>query len=69
MNHRWGDSTIQAYAVRLFMEPASIRQVPDFKYIHGSHGAIGTVSTFGGRVSSKLPNQLPWWNYSSSSTS
>jgi hypothetical protein len=27
--HRWGDSTIQAYAVRLFMDPAKIRMIPD----------------------------------------
>ena len=27
--HRWGDSTIQAYVVRLFMDPAKIRMIPD----------------------------------------
>ncbi|CAM9783912.1 unnamed protein product, partial [Ectocarpus fasciculatus] len=44
-SHRWGDSTVQAYAVRNFMQPTKIRQLPDMVYIHGSHNAV--ISTFG----------------------
>jgi hypothetical protein len=31
-----GDSDIQAYAVRLFMDPAAVKRVPDMEYVHGS---------------------------------
>jgi hypothetical protein len=35
--HRWGDAPLQAYAVRLFMDPQAIRQIQGFEYVHGSH--------------------------------
>lgn len=57
---RWGDSTIQAYAVRLFMKPEHIRMLPNITYVHGSHDK--TVTTFGGRLSD-VPQMLPKWNY------
>lgn len=63
LSHRWGDSTIQAYAVRLFMHPAEIIQVPEFKYIHGSHGNK-VVSTFGKGEQTNVPQKLPNWKYS-----
>ena len=37
--NRWGDSTIQAYAVRLFMQPWRVRQLPDVSYYHISHSS------------------------------
>jgi hypothetical protein len=60
LSHRWGDSTIQAYAVRMFMDPAQIKQVPEFKYIHGSHGNK-MVSTFGSGEETDVPQKLPMW--------
>lgn len=36
--NRWGDSTIQAYAVRLFMSPQAVQQLPNITYHHMSHG-------------------------------
>lgn len=54
-NYRWGDSTIQAYALRLFMDPTAIAMVPDFKYSHG----VALVSTFGDGSESKIPQRLP----------
>ena len=62
LSHRWGDSTIQAYAVRMFMNPAEIRQVPNFKYTHGSHGNK-LVSTFGDGSETQVPQKLPMWEY------
>jgi len=62
LSHRWGDSTIQAYAVRMFMHPSQVRQVPNFKYIHGSHGNK-MVSTFGDGSETKIPQRLPNWSY------
>jgi hypothetical protein len=63
LSHRWGDSTIQAYAVRMFMNPAEIVQVPSFTYIHGSHGDK-LVSTFGNGEETNVPQKLPMWKYS-----
>ena len=62
LSHRWGDSTIQAYAVRLFMSPSVIVQVPDFSYVHGSH-ADRVVSTFGDGSLTTVPQRLPNWKY------
>lgn len=59
---RWGDSTIQAYAVRLFMNPAEIVQVPNFSYVHGSHNNR-VVSTFGDGHLTTVPQRLPNWKY------
>ena len=65
-SHRWGDSTIQAYAVRLFMNPAAIVQVLNFSYIHGSH-ADKVISSFGDGSDTMVPQRLPNWKYSPSS--
>lgn len=62
LNDRWGDSTIQAYAVRLFMNPKQIIQVPNFTYIHGSHNAM--VTTIGDGSDVTVPQKLPNWKYS-----
>lgn len=66
LSHRWGDSTIQAYAVRLFMLSAELLQVPNFAYVHGSHGNsfVSTfgdsfVSTFGDGSDTNVPQRLP----------
>jgi hypothetical protein len=59
LSHRWGDSTIQAYAVRLFMDISAIKQIPDFSYVHGSHNRI--VSTFGDGSATNVPQRLPNW--------
>jgi hypothetical protein len=56
---RWGDSTIQAYAVRLFMDPRQIVQVPNFAYVHGSHDKL--VSTFGDGSDTNVPQRLKNW--------
>jgi hypothetical protein len=61
-SHRWGDSTIQAYAVRLFMDPQQIVQVPNFTYVHGSHGNK-LISTFGDGSDTNVPQRLPSWNF------
>lgn len=37
--NRWGDSTIQAYAVRIFMSPPAVQQLPNVSYHHLSHGS------------------------------
>jgi hypothetical protein len=63
LSHRWGDSTIQAYAVRLFMRPEAIVQVPNFTYVHGSHGK--QVSSFGDGSGTNVPQRLPNWKHSS----
>lgn len=64
---RWGDSTIQAYAVRSFMDPERIKYIPNFSYIHGSHN--GFVSTFTEGRKSNIPQALPLWDSSSSKPS
>ena len=58
LKDRWGDSTIQAYAVRLFMDPRHIVMVPNFSYVHGSHSM--SVSTFP-NGESNVPQMLPRW--------
>jgi len=62
LENRWGDSTIQAYAVRLFMDPQSIRYIPDFEYIHGSHNDR-LASTFGKGEKTDVPQKLPLWEF------
>lgn len=66
LSSRWGDSTIQAYAVRLFMNPAAIVQIPEFSYIHGSH-SNRLVSTFGDGHLTSVPQRLPNWKHEVSS--
>ena len=60
LSHRWGDSTIQAYAVRLFMDPGALLQVPDFEYVHGSHGNR-LVSSVGDGSKTTVPQKLANW--------
>lgn len=62
LQNRWGDSTIQAYTVRLFMDPRQILYVPDFSYVHGSHDNRIITTKNGGR-SNQLPQKLPPWTY------
>jgi hypothetical protein len=62
--HRWGDSTIQAYAVRVFMDPANIRMLPDLSYQHKSHGMV-KISTFNKSVPATLPHALGYWVHES----
>lgn len=57
LSDRWGDSTIQAYAVRLFMDSNNIKLLPNFSYVHGSH-SDRIVSTFGDGSSSNVPQRL-----------
>ena len=66
LSSRWGDSTIQAYAVRLFMNPAAIVQIPEFSYIHGSH-SNRLISTFGDGHLTSVPQRLPNWKHEVSS--
>jgi hypothetical protein len=62
LSDRWGDSTIQAFAVRLFMDPARIQFIPSFSYVHGSHNAF--VTTFSNTTrKSNIPQTLPLWRY------
>jgi hypothetical protein len=61
LSDRWGDSTIQAYAVRLFMDPSRIQYIPEFSYVHGSHN--GFISTFPEGKKSNIPQMLPLWKY------
>jgi len=58
---RWGDSTIHAYAVRLFSQPSKLFQVENFTYIHGSHGLV--IVSNGHDIESTVPNQLPPWKF------
>jgi hypothetical protein len=58
--HRWGDSTIQAYAVRLFMDTKHIRMLPNLIFIHKSHGNK-KISTYNKGAISELPQSLPYW--------
>lgn len=37
-DYRWGDSTIQALAIKIFEGYTSVRTFGSFKYKHGSHG-------------------------------
>ena len=60
LNDRWGDSSIQAYAVRIFLQPCQIGLIPNFSYVHGSHDKL--VSSFGDGSKSEVPQQLPHWN-------
>ena len=62
LHTRWGDSTIQAYAVRLFMDPKHIRQLPDFEYVHGSH-SNRLISSVGDGSKTNVPQRLSNWNY------
>ena len=55
--HRWGDSDLQAYAVRLFINESSLKRIPNVEYIHGSH-KNRFVSTFDGG-NTTVPNRLP----------
>lgn len=55
--HRWGDSTIQAYAVRMFMDPDQVLFVPDFAYVHGSHQNMQIDTAQNGR-NTRLPQKL-----------
>jgi len=68
LSHRWGDSTIQAYAVRTFMNPKQILVVPDFIYIHGSH-ANKVVSTLNSGQDTDVPQKLPHWRYGDTTSS
>jgi hypothetical protein len=56
--NRWGDSTIQAYAVRLFAKEDRIKFVPQFAYVHGSH-SNRKISTANGGKDTDLPQKLP----------
>ena len=58
LTHRWGDSDLQAYAVRLFMKSNALRQIPNVEYIHGSH-KNRLVSTFGYGERTNVPHRLP----------
>lgn len=51
--YRWGDSPIQAFAARLFMDPLRIRQLPMFQYIHEGHHVM--LSTDPGNITMVLP--------------
>ena len=62
LQSRWGDSTVQAYTVRLFMDPRQILYIPDFTYMHGSHNKI--ITTKNGGKSNLLPQKLPPWTFS-----
>ena len=61
LQNRWGDSTIQAYAVRLFMDPRQVLYVPDFTYVHGSHNKMITTKNNG--KGTTLPQKLQPWFY------
>jgi len=65
LSHRWGDSTIQAYTVRVFMNPASIQLIPNISYVHGSHGN-SLVTSWGDGKLSTIPQMLPHWSYEKS---
>ena len=58
--NRWGDSTIQAYAIRLFMDPIKIRMIPDLIFVHGSHGHR-MINTTNKGSSNTLPFRLDYW--------
>jgi hypothetical protein len=56
LSDRWGDSTIQAYAVRLFMDIGQLLVVPNVTYVHGSHSV--RVTSFSDETS-EVPQTLP----------
>ncbi len=60
LSHRWGDSTIQAYAVRMFMDPPALLRIPNVTYVHGSHANMIVSSVEG--VVTNLPQMLPLFN-------
>lgn len=62
LSHRWGDSTIQAYAVRLFADPKRLVQLPNFTYIHGSHGNR-VITTFNDGNETDVPQRLTNWKF------
>lgn len=64
LSDRWGDSTIQAYAVRMFMNPHRVQLIPNFTYVHGSHN--GFITTFNEGRKSNIPQSLPHWKYTES---
>jgi hypothetical protein len=68
VTHRWGDSTIQAYSVRLFSHPDKLFQVQNFTYIHGSHGLV-VVSNGHENIDSTVPNSLAEWKHKVSTKS
>jgi hypothetical protein len=59
--NRWGDSTIQAYAVRLFMKPWQIQQLPNMSYFHLSHSSA-LVTSDPQRVT-QVPQVFPSGNW------
>jgi hypothetical protein len=63
LQSRWGDSTVQAYTVRLFMDPRQILYIPDFTYVHGSHNNR-MITTKNQGKSNTLPQKLPPWQFS-----
>jgi len=68
LTHRWGDSTIQAYAVRTFMNPTAVQLIPNISYVHGSHGDA-LVTSWGDGSRSTIPQRLPHWSYDQSKES
>jgi hypothetical protein len=56
--HRWGDSDLQAYAIRLFINEGSLKMIPNVEYIHGSH-KNRLISTFSDGGNTTVPNRLP----------
>ena len=61
LSDRWGDSTIQAYAVRIFMKPQNLQQLPDLEYVHGSH-SNRLVSSVGDGSKTTVPQRLPHYD-------
>lgn len=59
--NRWGDSTIQAYAVRLFMQPWQVQQLPNISYYHMSHSSA--LVTSDPRKVTKVPQVFPSGNW------
>eukprot|EP00602_Paraphysomonas_sp_CaronLab_P000267 CAMPEP_0185031918 /NCGR_PEP_ID=MMETSP1103-20130426/19639_1 /TAXON_ID=36769 /ORGANISM="Paraphysomonas bandaiensis, Strain Caron Lab Isolate" /LENGTH=237 /DNA_ID=CAMNT_0027567609 /DNA_START=495 /DNA_END=1208 /DNA_ORIENTATION=+ len=56
--YRWGDSTIQAMAVRLFMDPKAVQRLPNISYRHISHGnkLVSSVSNAKVDIPQVFPN-------------
>jgi hypothetical protein len=59
--HRWGDSTIQAYAVRIFMSPQLVQQLPNVSYHHLSHGSA--LVTSDPEKKTQIPQVFPSGNW------
>ena len=59
--NRWGDSTIQAYAVRLFMQPWRVQQLPNISYYHMSHSSA--LVTSDPRQVTQVPQVFPSGNW------